>query len=249
MLTPLLRSIEQISDRVFLGVVFHSVVWAALAFVLLTLGVTWVVTYETHALVANHGWVAWLAGFLGAFGTAIASLWLFLPLATVIASLFVERITRAVEQRWYPDASPGKPANLVQQVQDALVLGLRVLLMQVVALIVSLIPPYLPGLIFGWGIASWAVGRGMFVPVAMLRMDRPTALALYRKRRFDVLVQGGLMTAASLLPVLNLLVPVLGTAAMVHVLHAAMADVGMDVRRVVRTASDVLPPQGQNPVS
>jgi uncharacterized protein involved in cysteine biosynthesis len=245
MLTPLLRSLEQITDPVFLGVVLHSVVWSVLAFVLLTLGVS----YELHHLLAGHGWWSWLAGFFGAFGTAVASLWLFLPLATVIASLFVARISNAVEQRWYPGVLPGKPANIAQQMQDAIVLGLRVLAMQIVALIVSLIPPYLPGLIFGWAIASWAVGRGMFVPVAMMRMDRPTALALYRRRRFDVLVQGALMTAASLVPVLNLLVPVLGAAMMVHVLHEAMADAGMDVRRVVPPGSSVLGQPGQRPVS
>ena len=245
MLTPLLRSLEQITDPVFLGVVLHSVLWAVLAFVLLTIGVS----YELHHLLAGQGWLAWVAGFFGAFGTAVASLWLFLPLATVIASLFITRISDAVERRWYPGVLPGNPANLVQQTQDAVVLGLRVLVMQIVALIVSLIPPYLPGLIFGWAIASWAVGRGMFVPVAMMRMDRPTALALYRRRRFDVMIQGALMTAGSLVPVLNLLVPVLGTAAMVHVLHQAMADAGMDVRRVVPPAPSVLGHPDQRPVS
>ena len=34
------------------------------------------------------------------------------------------------------------------------------------------------------------------------------------------MVQGGWMAALAVVPVLNLLAPVLGTAAMVHVLHA-----------------------------
>jgi hypothetical protein len=37
-----------------------------------------------------------------------------------------------------------------------------------------------------------------------------------------VLVQGGVMALAGYLPGFNLLIPVLGTAAMVHVLDAAM---------------------------
>ena len=71
----------------------------------------------------------------------------------------------------------------------------------------------------GWFVASWAVGRGLFMPVAMLRMDRATASALYRRDRPIVLVQGALLTAAGLVPVLNILAPILGVAAMVHVLH------------------------------
>ena len=71
----------------------------------------------------------------------------------------------------------------------------------------------------GWAVAAFAVGRGLFVAVAMRRMDRPAALALYASRRPAVLAQGALVVAASLVPLLNLLAPVLGIAAMVHVLH------------------------------
>jgi uncharacterized protein involved in cysteine biosynthesis len=45
-----------------------------------------------------------------------------------------------------------------------------------------------------------------------------------------VLAQGALITAAGMVPVLNILAPILGVAAMVHVLHrghpAAAAVVG-----------------------
>jgi uncharacterized protein involved in cysteine biosynthesis len=54
--------------------------------------------------------------------------------------------------------------------------------------------------------------------VALRRCDRATALGLYRRRRFAVLVQGGLVAAAGLVPGLNLVAPVVGLAAMVHVL-------------------------------
>lgn len=219
MLTPALRAIGQMTDPVFLGVVLHSVGWSLLAFLLLATGVF----YGGHALLADHGWLGWLAGAAGAIGTAVASLFLFLPLATVIASLFVERIAAAVEAQFYPGLPPARPAGIIDQTQDAIVLGLRVLAMQAVALIATLVPPYVTGLAVGWFVASWAVGRGLFVPVAMLRMDRPQALALYRANRTAIILQGALMTACGLVPVLNLFAPVLGTAAMVHILHASAA--------------------------
>jgi uncharacterized protein involved in cysteine biosynthesis len=232
----------------------HSVVWSLLAFVLLTVGVF----YEAHALLAQYGWLGRLAGFAGAIASAIASLWLFLPLATAIASLFVTRITNAVEARWYPGTPPGTPATLASQISDSIGLGLRVLAMQAVALFATLIPPHFTGLALGWLVASWAVGRGLFVPVAMMRMDRATALRLYRSQRTSVVFQGALMTAAGLVPVLNLLAPVLGTAAMVHVLHRAMREAGMVVGqnggpnggvRVVAPASGVLGHPGPRSVS
>jgi CysZ protein len=243
--TPALRAIDQLGDRVFLGVVMHSVVWSAVAFAALAGGIF----YGGHAILSNQGWLGWLAGAAGAVGTLILSLWLFLPLATVIASLFVERIAASVEQRWYPAVLPGRPASLMAQAQDGVILGLRVLLMQAIALVATLIPPHVTGLAIGWLIASWAVGRGLFVPVAMLRMDRPAALALYRKLRIPVIFQGGLLTAAGLVPVLNLLAPVLGVAAMVHLLHWALGSERDIPARVVPSSVGVLGNSGQRSVS
>jgi uncharacterized protein involved in cysteine biosynthesis len=240
-LSPALRAIDQLGDRVFLGVVLHSVVWSALAFVVLAAGVF----YGGHAILSDQGWLGWLAGAAGALGTLILSLWLFLPLATVIASLFVERIAAAVERVYYPTIAQGRPASLVAQAQDGIVLGLRVLAMQAIALIATLIPPHVTGLAVGWLIASWAVGRGLFVPVAMLRMERPQALALYRSQRTAVLFQGALLTAAGLVPVLNLLAPVLGVAAMVHLLHRSLGNAAQDPHRVVPRPATVLGHPGQ----
>jgi CysZ protein len=210
---PLL-AMSQFDDPAFLGVVVRSVTWAALSFALLAAGVVW----GAHDLLADRGWWAWLAAALGGVGSAVAALFLFLPLASVIASLYVDRIAEAVERRFYPGLPPAHPAPLAQQAWDGIVLGVRVLGMQVVALLLALLLPGV-GLVLGWLVAAWAIGRGLFVAVAMRRMERPQASALYRARRLDVLAQGGLITAGSLVPLLNLLVPVLGTAAMVHLLH------------------------------
>lgn len=246
-LAPPILAVAQMDDPVFLGVVAHSLVWSVLAFAMVAAGVF----YGAHVLLAGpgwQGWIGWLAGALGAVGTLVLSLWLFLPLATVIGSLFIERIARAVEARYYPALPPGRPASLVSQTRDAITLGLRVLGMQAIALVLTLIPPHVTGLAIGWLIASWAVGRGLFVPVAMLRMDRPDAIALYRRHRLGVLLQGALITAAGLVPVLNLLTPVLGVAAMVHLMHQRIGSAG-GAPRVVPAAPPVLGQPGQRPFS
>ena len=79
-------------------------------------------------------------------------------------------------------------------------------------------------------LAAWAIGRGLFMAVALRRCDRAAALGLYRRRRFAVVVQGGLVAAAALVPGLNLVAPVLGLAAMVHVLGRDASMVGLSHR-------------------
>jgi uncharacterized protein involved in cysteine biosynthesis len=212
------RALAQFDDPVFVGVVLRGVGWALLTLAGLGVGVAWGV----GELVSSHVdglWWGWVAALAGGIGMAIAALYLFLPLAALIATLFVGRVAAAVERRFYPFLPPGRAAPLGDQVIDGLALGLRVLLWQIVALVLAVLLPGV-GLLLGWAIAAWALGRGLFVAVAMTRMDRPRALALYRTRRGAVWVQGALMAAAGLVPPLNLIAPVLGVAALVHVMHA-----------------------------
>jgi CysZ protein len=219
LLAPPLRALSQIADPVFLGVVWRSLAWSAITFIALAAGLAWGMVHLDAAMAGQGGgWLAWLAGLLGGAGAVFLALFLFLPLAAVIATLFLERVTRAVERHWYPGLSAPAPAPLLAQAWDGLALGLRILGLQVLALMLAILLPGV-GLLLGWLIAAWAIGRGLFVAVAMLRMDRRSAAALYRRQRLAVVAQGGLIAACSAVPVLNLLVPVLGTAAMVHLLH------------------------------
>ena len=215
MLKPFFRAIEQLDDPAILGVLGQSLLLSALGFAALCAGAV----YGLHHVLAGEasGWLAWVAGVLGGFAAAAAALWLFLPLAVVIASLFLEPVCRAVERRWYPGLPAPSGAALAAQIWDGVVVGGLVLAMSALSLLLALLVPGV-GLVLGWAITAWALGRGLFVAVAMRRMSRAEANALYARRRWGVLLQGAALALAGSLPVVNLLVPVLGTACMVHVL-------------------------------
>ena len=149
-------------------------------------------------------------------------MFLFVPLATAIATQFVDSIAGAVERRHYPGLPPAQAASLAAQAWDGVALGAMVLAMQVLALAVSLLVPGL-GLLVGWFVTAWAIGRGLFMAVALRRLPRAEALSAYRARRGRVLLHGALVAAAALVPGANLLAPVLGLAAMVHVLGPAVS--------------------------
>lgn len=211
---PMARALSQIDDPAFMGVLLRSVLLSGVTFLMLALVSAWGVR---HVLPHEAGW-SWVAGLLGGLGAGFAALWLFLPLAVVIAALLMEPVARAVDRRFYPDLPIPRGAPLVDQFWDGMALGLRVLVLNGVAFLLAVLLPGI-GLVLGWGIAAWALGRGLFVAVAMRRMDRPQAQALYASRWLSVLAQGAVLAAAATVPLLNLLVPVIGTAAMVHVLH------------------------------
>jgi CysZ protein len=217
--SPLSRALAQLDDRVFVGVLLRSVAWSAACFILLHFATIWAV----HRLLNLHGWIGWAADVFGGIGASLLALWLFLPVAAIIGTLYIDRIARAVERRYYPDLLPARGASIGAQLWDAISIGLRILLLNLLALVLALILPGI-GLLLAWLIGGYAIGRGLFVAVAMRRMPRPAAEAVYRRVRPVVLVQGCIMALAGAIPLLNLLLPLIGTAAMVHVLDLAMTD-------------------------
>jgi uncharacterized protein involved in cysteine biosynthesis len=214
---PLARALSQLSDPALFGVIWRSVGLSALFFTLILAGTIAAV----HHLAVGGGIIVWLLDALGSIAAALAAMWLFLPLAAAIGTLYFERIARAVERRFYPSLPPARPAPAIAQAWDASVVALRVLALNILALVLALFLPGI-GLPIGWAIASWAIGRGLFVAVAMRRLSRPDAEAMYRAARPVALVQGGAMAAAAYIPIANLLIPVVGTAAMVHVLDMTL---------------------------
>jgi CysZ protein len=217
LLLPLTRAVSQLTDPALFGVVWRSVLFSAVFFAVILAGTIGAV----HHFASGHGILVWALDALGSVAAAVLAMWLFLPVAAGIGTLYFERIARAVEQRFYPTLPPAQPAAVLDQIWDSVAVGLRVLGLNVLALLLTLFLPGI-GLPIGWAIASWAFGRGLFVAVAMRRLNRQDAEALYRAVRPIALAQGGAMAAAAYFPVLNLLIPVVGTAAMVHVLDLAL---------------------------
>jgi len=205
-------------DRAFLGVLLRCLAWSAACFVLLHFLAVWAV----GRIVQWHGLLGWAVGLLASVGASLLTAWLFLPLAAVIATLYIDRIADAVERRYYPDLPPAQGASIAAQLWDGICLGTRVLLLNLLALVLALILPGI-GLLLAWAIAAYAVGRGLFVMVAMRRLPRAAANEVYRIARGTVFAYGGLMAFAVYLPLLNIFIPIVGTAAMVHVLDLALA--------------------------
>lgn len=229
-LTPMARAVAQLGDRAFLDVLLRCLAWSAVCFIALHLIAVWVV----QRVLQWHGPLGWASDLLATVGATLLTLWLFLPLAAAISTLYLSRIAAAVERRYYPSLPPAQGASVAAQAWDAVVLCVRILAFSLVSLALVLIVPA-AGVVLAWAIAAYALGRGLFVAVSMRRMPRGDAESLYRRFRWQILAQGGLMAAAACLPLVNLLIPLLGTAAMVHVLDDALSQDGGFTRSCQRS--------------
>lgn len=214
MLGSLASAFAQLDDPVFVRVTVRGVLLAGALFAALAVGCAW----ELASLAGQHLWLAWLAGALGGVGALLLATWLFVPVAIGMAALFTDQVAAAVERRFYPGLPPARPAPLADQAWDGVLLGLQVLVLNGIGLVLALGSAGL-GLAVGWLVAGWAVGRGLFVAVAMRRMGRAEARRLYASQHLAIIATGILVALAATVPLLNLFVPVLGVAAMVHLLN------------------------------
>lgn len=214
LLASLILPFHQLDDRAFLAPLVKGAIGAAL-----TLGaLIWLGVSGAGALLGHAGWLGSLGGVLGGALGLVLALWLFVPMLLVIASLFLDDVASAVEARFYPGLPPARGASLAAQGWAGLALGVRVLAWMLLALVATLAVPPLGALLFPL-IGAISLGQGLFEGVAFRRMEVAQARALRRRIGLPVYVLGAALAALAVVPLLNLLVPVLGAAAMTHLMH------------------------------
>lgn len=214
MIASLLLALRQMGDRAFFGPLAKGFLSTLAAFLALA-GLT---AWGVGDLAGGTGWLAGLAAALGGLLVLGLAVWLFLPVMLAITGLFLDSVAAAVERRHYPALPPPSGASLAAQTRFNLVLALKVGALSLAALPFALLLPPL-GAVLLWLISTVALGHGLFEGVAQRRMGVDEARALRRRREGPVLGLGAVLGALALVPGLNLLVPVLGTAAMTHLLH------------------------------
>jgi uncharacterized protein involved in cysteine biosynthesis len=213
MIRAIFLALGQLGDPAFRRPLVWGVLGAALAGGLLLWG-----GIEGAAWLAQgQGWLSWLAQAGGGLAALLLSWWLFLPVAAAIASQLVEPVAAAVERRHYPGLPPPQGASVAAQLAFGLRFGLRLLGLQLLLLPLFFVP--VVGAALALLVASHALGSGMVQQTALLRMDSAAAHAAWRRLRWPGWGLGLVLAAMALVPLLNLLVPVLGTAAAVHLLH------------------------------
>jgi CysZ protein len=225
MIASLLLALRQLGDHAFRGPLLKGLGGAVLVFAGLVVAGAW----GADALAGGSGWVAKAAAALGGLLALGLAVWLFVPVMLAVAGLFLDPVAEAVERRFYPGLPPARGASLAAQARFNLRFGLRMGVLSLATLPLALaVPPV--GTVLLWLVSAFGLGHGLFEGVAQRRMGIAEARALRRGREARVLGIGGVLAALSLVPVLNLLVPVLGTAAMTHLLHRNAGEISNKFR-------------------
>ncbi|MFB9968863.1 EI24 domain-containing protein [Pseudoroseomonas cervicalis] len=218
-LAALTLPFRQLTDPGFRGPLLKGLGIALLAFA----GLAFLADWGVGALAGGEGWLATLAGLLGGALVLASALWLFVPVLLGLTSLFLDDVAEAVERRFYPSLPPAAGASLAAQASAGIGLTVRLLLLSLLILPLALLLPPI-GVVLYFAVAALSLGYGLFEAVAQRRMSVAESRRLRRRRRAEIVAVGVALAGLAAVPLANLLVPVLGAAAMTHLLHRGQAS-------------------------
>ena len=211
MLQAWLLALEQLPDPRMRRPLLLGLAAASLMFLALFGGGTWLVA----SAATGGGWLERAVEALGGIAAFAVAVLLFGPATLLVAGMLLDDVAAAVEARHYPGLPPARQSGILEQALAGLGLGARVLALTLLALPLALL---LPGL--GWAVwlavAAYAYAREYAELVALRRMDLAAARAWRRRHRLVLFTAGIPAALLALVPVANLLVPVLGAAAFTH---------------------------------
>lgn len=229
MLANLSKAFGQLTDpgsrRIF---------WRALALTLACYILLWFIAFYTLSWVGD-GLLAWaerenfsdfwvgviqvvFAG--GAFSAIILVSFLLFPASVAVAlSFMLEEICERVEARYYPNLPPARAQPVAETLTDALrlagiTIGLNLLLLPVYLLLLF-VPPL--NVVVFYLLNGYLLGREYFETAAVRRMTAAQGRQLRKAHRSRVVLAGVVIAILLTVPLLNLFMPIVAMAFILHV--------------------------------
>ncbi len=148
----------------------------------------------------------------------VLSFFLMIPVASAITSMFLDEVADAVEARHYPALPPTPGVPFFDAFRDTLnFLGVIIGANTLAFVIYVFFPPSAPFIFFG--LNGYLLGREYFQLAATRRIGREGAKALRKRHALTIWAAGILMALPLVVPVLNLVIPILGAATFTHIFH------------------------------
>jgi CysZ protein len=210
---PLLKTIQSIKKAGLIPLMIMNAVLAILTVLILASFVTWITSYVATF---EQEWLNKSITIGAGLLTGIAG-WFMLPsLIIIIGGIFQDTIIKKVEKFYYPHFTDKKvPSSWPDLVHD-IKFTLKALLLNILIL-----PLYLFGVGFAASVImnSYLLGREFFESVAGSHLGKKQAATLFYQKKIFIYSNGLLITLLSLVPIINVFMPVIALVHMIHIFH------------------------------
>ncbi|WP_404813466.1 EI24 domain-containing protein [Indioceanicola profundi] len=190
----------------------RSILSALFLFLVLLAACAWLIS---HTAIFETSWMEWAADILGGLA-AVALAWVMFPAVVLtISSFMLDGVVHAVERRWYPGLGPARDQTTLEALWNAAKFFLLVLVLNLLVLPLYLIP--VAGQLAYYSVNGYLLGREYYELVAARRLDPDRMRYLRSEGSLGLFVAGVIIAFLSTLPIVNLLIPVVAAAFMVHI--------------------------------
>ena len=134
---------------------FRAVMWKSLGLTIGLLVVIWIALQTLLAWlvdIQSYPWIETVLAVLAGVGLVVGLAFLVAPVSSLFAGLFTDEIAALVEREHYPADLPGRDLPVLESVRDTIVFTGVVIVVNVVALILLLVP--------GVNLVAFFVGNG-----------------------------------------------------------------------------------------
>jgi uncharacterized protein involved in cysteine biosynthesis len=223
MISAFFLALGQLADPRVLRVLLKSLGVTLLAFAVLGTAGWWALDAGLTAAGIDNAWfdaADGLRGLIALAGVLLGGWLLWRVLALAVLQFFADEVVEAVEARHYPAAlASARRLGWHEELRGGLKSGARALLVNLIALpfaLMLIVTGVGPALVF-WLANAVLLGRELMDMVWLRHRhaaDAPPPLS--PRERFAL---GGIAAALLLVPVVNLLAPILGAAMAAHLIH------------------------------
>ncbi len=211
MLKALSKGVSQLNDKATRQILWICIGIALVVFIGLWSGIGYVLA---NTAFFEWAWLETLVDVLGGLTTAVLTWFLFPGVASAVVGLFLDQIANAVEKQHYPELpkTEGLPFS------DSLISSLKFLAI-IVILNIAMLPFLFLGPLFPfifYGVNGYLLSREYFELVAHRRMSPDDARAMRKSNQYRLLGLGIAIAFLLTIPIINLVTPIIATAAMIH---------------------------------
>ncbi|MEM6658246.1 MAG: EI24 domain-containing protein [Pseudomonadota bacterium] len=222
-LNAFFAALGQIGDPRFRSVLLRGVVLTILLLIAACAGAIWAINaLAGHEIslpfVGDVPWLNDVLNYSGILLVLILPVFLMVPVASAITSIFLEEVAEAVEDKHYPALPKAPRIPFVEALLDGLsFLGVLIAANLLALILYAIFSPLAP-FIF-WAMNGFLLGREYFTLAAMRRLGREGARKLRAKHVTTIWAAGILMAIPLSVPLVNLVIPIIGAATFTHIYH------------------------------
>ena len=229
------KGFGQLSDPKTRSVVWASIGWSVAIFAALYVALFAVIKTTTFVTI---GFLDTFIDWITVLGAPVLTFFLFPAVVTAIGSLMLDRVVEAVEARHYPDRPVAPGLGLMESIGPALkFLGVTVGL-NLLCLPLLLVAPIFPFVYYS--LNGYLLSREYFELVSMRRLTVADSNAMRLRWRLPLFIAGVGFAFMLTVPILNLIAPVIATAATVHLFEAWRAKDGVQEKTPRTNAGEVI---------